>query len=346
MVAALFTLPAVVVASAPSSYANTLKDRRDAAKAELAGLGHRLEIQIEAFNDVRYRLDVAKARERDAERVKRAADADAAAARSRLGDRAVDAYTSAGEQVGTLFGATSLSDFSDRLQFMGAIAQSDADLAAEAQSAGERAQWAADRHAEAVRAREAELEQVRGRLANVRAMLDRQEELARELDRKYDDYLAAQRAAAAAAEAALNDTGGSGGGGGGTWSGFVPPPNASKAEVAIAAARSVLGTRYVWGSADPSVGFDCSGLTSWAWAQAGVSLPHSSAAQYASLPKVPYSEAAPGDILYFFSPVSHVALYIGGGQMIHARHPGPGGQVQQVSVASYAEPLSVVGRPG
>ena len=69
------------------------------------------------------------------------------------------------------------------------------------------------------------------------------------------------------------------------YSGYTPPVNASAAQVAVSAAMSVIGTTYVWGSADPNVGFDCSGLTSWAWAQAGV-IPHSSAAQYSSLPHV------------------------------------------------------------
>ena len=78
------------------------------------------------------------------------------------------------------------------------------------------------------------------------------------------------------------------------------------------------GTQYVWGSADPSVGFDCSGLTSWAWAQAGVYIPHSSAAQYSSLPHVPLGSVQPGDLIFYYSPISHVALYIGGGQIVHA----------------------------
>ena len=71
--------------------------------------------------------------------------------------------------------------------------------------------------------------------------------------------------------------------------------------VAIAAAQSVLGAPYVWGSAGPDA-FDCSGLTSWAYAQAGVYLPHSSAAQASSFPEVSYSSAQPGDLLFFYSP--------------------------------------------
>lgn len=341
VVAVLFVIPGVVIATAPSSFADSIKARRDQAQAELQAIQHNLEIKIEAFNDARYRLQQARDREADALRAMKQAQAAADAAREQLSERAVAAYTGAGSQIGTLFDASSLADFSDRLQFMGAIAQSDADLAAAAEVAGQRAAWAADRYAEAVAEREKEVDQVRERISDVRAMLARQAELLKKLERQYQSYLAAQRAAALAAEQALENGGGGWDGGGG----FVPPPNASKAQVAIAAAKSVLGAPYVWGSADPDVGFDCSGLTMWSWGQAGVYLPHSSAAQYSTLPLLPYSQAQPGDILFFFSPVSHVALYIGGGQMIHARHPGPGGEVQQVAVSSYATPVAA-GRPG
>jgi cell wall-associated NlpC family hydrolase len=60
----------------------------------------------------------------------------------------------------------------------------------------------------------------------------------------------------------------------------------------------------------------------WSWAHAGVSLPHSSAAQYASLPHVSRSDLQPGDLVFFYSPISHVGMYLGGGSMIHAPHTG------------------------
>ena len=107
----------------------------------------------------------------------------------------------------------------------------------------------------------------------------------------------------------------------------------------------MIGTQYVWGSADPNVGFDCSGLTSWAWAQAGVYIPHSSAAQYSSLPHVPLGSVQPGDLIFYYSPISHVALYIGGGQIVHATHPGPGGAVHTDSMYGYDPPVGAA-RPG
>jgi cell wall-associated NlpC family hydrolase len=89
----------------------------------------------------------------------------------------------------------------------------------------------------------------------------------------------------------------------------------------------VIGTTYVFGSADPNVGFDCSGLVSWAYAQAGVYLPHSSAMMSEMLPRLSQSQLVPGDLMFFYSPVSHVSIYLGGSSMIDASHPGPGGEV-------------------
>ena len=101
-----------------------------------------------------------------------------------------------------------------------------------------------------------------------------------------------------------------------------PPPVSGKAGVAVAAAYSQLGVRYVAFKASPSEGFDCSGLTSWAWAQAGVSIPHQSGRQFATNPRVPKDEAQPGDLVFFYSPISHVGMYVGNGMMIDSPHTG------------------------
>lgn len=100
------------------------------------------------------------------------------------------------------------------------------------------------------------------------------------------------------------------------------PPPSGRAGMAVAAARSMLGVPYVAFQASPSRGFDCSGLTMWAWAQAGVSLPHQSGMQYATNPHVPKDQAQPGDLIFFYSPISHVGMYVGSGMMIDAPHTG------------------------
>ena len=79
------------------------------------------------------------------------------------------------------------------------------------------------------------------------------------------------------------------------------------------AALSQLGVPYVFAAASPGRAFDCSGLTLWAWGQAGVSLPHFAASQYAMLPHVPLDQLQPGDLVFFYSDLHHVGIYIGNG---------------------------------
>ncbi|MFE7274245.1 NlpC/P60 family protein [Streptomyces sp. NPDC057623] len=94
-----------------------------------------------------------------------------------------------------------------------------------------------------------------------------------------------------------------------------------RAGAAIAAAHSALGKPYVWGANGPS-GFDCSGLIQWSYAQAGVALPRTSQGQRYAGRQVPLSEAQPGDVVTYRSDASHVGMYAGNGQVIHAPYPG------------------------
>jgi len=98
-------------------------------------------------------------------------------------------------------------------------------------------------------------------------------------------------------------------------------PASGQASVAVRFAYAQLGKPYQWGAAGPS-SYDCSGLTMASWAAAGVSLPHSSSAQYGSGPHVDRADLQPGDLVFFGSPIHHVGIYIGGGNMIHAPHTG------------------------
>ncbi|MFJ4853909.1 NlpC/P60 family protein [Streptomyces sp. NPDC088730] len=97
-------------------------------------------------------------------------------------------------------------------------------------------------------------------------------------------------------------------------------PNA-RAAAAVAFAYGALGKPYVWGATGPS-SFDCSGLTQASWRAAGVSLPRTTYTQINAGQQVGRSELAPGDLVFFYSGISHVGLYIGNGRMIHAPRPG------------------------
>ncbi len=100
------------------------------------------------------------------------------------------------------------------------------------------------------------------------------------------------------------------------------PETSPGAATAVRAALGQLGVPYRFAAASPGRAFDCSGLTMWAWAQAGVSLPHFAAAQYGMLPHVPLDQLQPGDLVFFYSDLHHVGLYIGNGMMVQAPRTG------------------------
>jgi cell wall-associated NlpC family hydrolase len=348
LVAVVFALPVLLTALSLSSLAAPSAEEVQAAKEKLAGLQHDFEVLAEQYNDAKYRLALIERKLVEAQDQSEAAERDAQTAEGRLAKRAVQAYVGTGSQVDGLLGAQSIAEFSDRLEFMGAVAEADAEIARAASNARQEADWAADRFADTRRERERQVAAIEGQLDRLDSMIEEQASLYEQLNRDRQDYLAyveAQRAALEAArqEAAQEtppaDTTSDTGGGG-----YVPPVNGSAASIAVQSALDMIGTQYVWGSADPSVGFDCSGLTSWAWAQAGVYIPHSSAAQY-SLPHVPLGSVQPGDLIFYYSPISHVALYIGGGQIVHATHPGADGAVHTDSMYGYDSPVGAA-RPG
>ncbi|MER5741211.1 MULTISPECIES: NlpC/P60 family protein [unclassified Streptomyces] len=191
----------------------------------------------------------------------------------------------------------------------------------------------------ALRGHEAELRRqkatVLGKLAAARELLAR---LTAEERARYEAALAARTTPAPGTTARTGTgTGGTVAGGttpGGTTSGGttaradrssgdrgpVTAPT-GRASAAVSFARAQLGKPYVWGATGPSA-YDCSGLTQAAWRAAGVSLPRTTYTQINAGRRVSRSELAPGDLVFFYSGISHVGLYIGGGQMIHAPRPG------------------------
>jgi cell wall-associated NlpC family hydrolase len=118
------------------------------------------------------------------------------------------------------------------------------------------------------------------------------------------------------------------------------PPSSSGAAAAVAAAESRVGDPYVWGAAGPGA-FDCSGLVEWAWAQAGVYLPHYSGAQYADTTHIPMSDLQPGDLVFPADPGEHVAMYVGNGEIVEA--PYTGAYVHVVPLSSFFVLASRVG---
>ncbi len=331
LLAASATIGAATLSAAAPS-----REEVEQAQARLDSLNRELDLMVEQYNQARLRLQEVQARLADVRAQAQRAQATADRAISSLNANAARAYRGVGSQIAELFDSASLADFSDRLEFIGSMAQADSDLAVEAEAAQQEARWtAAELKATAeerqgiVDALAAKQDQIESRVAEARDLFE-------ELDRKYHEALAAQAAAQAASQEAAASTGGG--------VSPIPPPPSPNANVAavLQAAYSMIGTPYQYGGSSPETGFDCSGFTMWAWSHAGVYLPHSSAAQFASLPQVAQSDLQPGDLVFFYSPISHVGIYVGGGSMIHS--PQTGSVVSVVPI--YWDSFVGAARPG
>ncbi len=152
--------------------------------------------------------------------------------------------------------------------------------------------------------------------------------------------LTAQQAAAATAQATATTIGA-----GGSTSGTYTGPTGTQADAAVSFAYGQLGCPYVYGATGPCPnGYDCSGLVQAAWASAGISIGRDTYDQWATLTHIPTSEIQPGDLM-FYDGEGHVALYVGGGEIIDA--PQPGMSVEKISMNEswYASTFDGAARP-
>ncbi len=321
------------IGAATLSSAAPSREEVEQAQARLDTLNQELDLMVEQYDQARLRLQEVQARLADVRYQAQRAQATADRATNSLNANASRAYRGVGSQIAELFDSSSLADFSDRLEFIGSMAQADSDLAVEAEAARQEARWTAAELAATAEERQGIVDSLAAKQDQIESRVAEARQLYEELDRKYHEALAAQAAAQDA-------TGDSTIGGGSP----IPPPPAPNGNVAavLQAAYSVIGTPYQYGGSSPETGFDCSGFTMWAWSHAGVYLPHSSAAQYASLPHVAQSDLQPGDLVFFYTPISHVGIYVGGGSMIHS--PQTGSVVSVVPI--YWDSFVGAARPG
>ena len=320
--ALLIMLCASVTSASLSSAAPSQEDVQ-AAKEKLDALNQRLGILVEQYDQEQVRLQEIESRLASTRAEAAKAQETALAAMVDLNERAARAYQGVGSELEMLLGASSFAEFSDRLEFMGNIAQADADLANRAATAQQQAKWLAAKLSDALAQQQELLASLQQKQSEIRRGIGQAKSLYESLNRQYHDALAAQRAASASVYSISPPPGG------------PPPALNANAQAAIDAAYSMIGVPYQYGGSSPESGFDCSGFTMWAWAHAGVSLPHSSAMQYAVLPHVAQSDLQPGDLVFFYSPIHHVGIYLGGGQMVDSPHTGTVVQVRSVEWSVY-----------
>ncbi|KQS66973.1 C40 family peptidase [Modestobacter sp. Leaf380] len=324
-VAALAVAAGFAVALVPGT-ATAAPDTPAEAAAAVAAAAQQVEALGEQVNDAQLAADTQLATAAQADALADAADA----AVARLAPR-VHAIVTTGYMGGTPSGleamltSTSAEDLVTRLATLeqltrstnatvGELTAAQAEAAA-ARSAADEAAATATAALTAVQAQQAELET---QLAGYEADFARLTATAQAtVFRTVVGPAVSEDATAAAAEAAP----------------AAAPTEA--AAIAVQTALAQVGKPYVVGAAGPD-GFDCSGLTQYAYAAAGVSLPHSSRTQSGMGPAVSRGDLQPGDLVFFYSPVSHVGMYIGNGQMVHASVSGRPVAVTSVDKPGYA----------
>ena len=279
----------------------------------IAARGHELEVVTEQFNEARETLEAQRATAQAAAAQLEQAAAALGAARQQVRGIARSAWTGEGlNSFQALMTSDSADDFVDRMSTLQLVAGHQNGIveaaaganvaAAQAQAAAQDATAAAQATYDKVAAQQADLQK---QVAEYQAVYDRL---------SADEKRAASAVPERTSRASRPDREPA------APSGPVVA-SSDAAQAAVDAAMAQRGKPYVW-AADGPGSFDCSGLTAYAYAAAGISLPHSSALQSRMGQAVGRADLQPGDLVFFYSPVSHVGLYIGNGQMVHAPTSG------------------------
>ncbi len=300
----------------------------------VAEASHELEVVTEELNTAKEQLEQQRAAAAAAETAAADAREDLAALDEQIRLVARSAYTSDGlTHLDVLLTSESVEDLISQLGTLDAIAghtsqvldqvSDAADAADAAEAEAEAAAARAQESVEGITAQQAELEeQIADYQAQFEALTAAQQ--AEVVAAHAGEAVAPAPAPAPAPAAAAAPSAPAP-----APSGAVAPSSAAQA--AVNAALAQVGDPYVWGAGGPDA-FDCSGLTQYAYSAAGVSLPHSSRMQAQMGSPVPAGDLQPGDLLFYYSPTSHVAMYIGNGQMVHASTSGQ--PVKVVSIDS------------
>lgn len=307
VLAVLFLIP---TSSGAAPTRQSVAERIDRLAAEISEVD-------EQYNLARIELQKVQSQIRDVERRKGEADATLAGLRTKASAQSVAIYRAGVPKIlHVFFSSTSISDFQRRMNLVTRVAD-----------------WE-DRLIESLELAQARADQVREEL---QSKLEKRKSIERSLASKKDALekrVVEQRALLARMDAPRRSY---------VAPATLPaPPVSGKARIAVETAYSLLGKPYRYAGSGPD-SFDCSGFTSYVWGKAGVYLPHSSRAQYGATPRVDRSQLQPGDLVFYYRPIHHVAMYIGGGRIIHASTSGDPVKIASIDYNRY---YVGAGRPG
>ena len=308
-------LAALALSPLPAQAAPDPATSGDAATL-MAARAHDLEKVTEAFNIARDQLAAQQAKAQAAQATYEQAQAALVTARQQVRGIARSAYTGDRSSFAALISSRSATEFVDRVTTLETIAGRQSAVLDQVAGVSKTAADAEATASQAVAQAKATFDGVRAQQATLQAQItkyqadfnrlsaaEKQATLAGGTDRASRSE---DRAAAAPAAPVGPVVAGS-----------------QAAQIAVNTALAQRGKPYVWAAAGPG-SFDCSGLMQYAYRAAGISLPHSSAMQARMGRAVSASELSPGDLVFYYSPISHVGMYIGNGQIVNALNPGAG----------------------
>jgi len=297
--------------------------------AQIQQIDDSLGAAVESYNLANVRLQKIETDQRENRTQLKLTRKNLKVAQDSLAARLVSAYTSTQDNstLSVLLGASSLDDLLNRIEAVNSTSRQDASIVQQVTSF----KAAIQRNREELRKAHSEQQTIVAQKAAQKQRIESQLASRRQLLSSIKGQIARIRAAeeaqqrqlAAAARSRLGGVQvpvpeGVGISASTPEGSSVAPPNVHGGVVGIA--MQYLGVPYVWGGSTPR-GFDCSGFVSYVFAQIGVSMPHSSYSQFAMGTPVSIGQLQAGDLV-FFTGASHVGIYIGGGQFIHAPHTG------------------------
>jgi cell wall-associated NlpC family hydrolase len=342
----LLTLSGLAQAWTPAI--DKAEDQAAALQRLIDQLDEELSAAAEEYDYANQQLEDTQVAIKKTQKLLTQSETDLATVQDRLNQRVVEIYK-AGDltMLAVLLDASSFTEMIDRYDQLQRLSKQDADLLTQVQDyktqvTDRKAQLDAQliqeqvdvqrttaakdkvtaqlaKQEKALRGKEVQIAKLKkAEAARQAALLAAAKKAAAEAARK----AAAARAAAAAAAAAArnNRTTTTEGSGGGSSAGGGGATGADIVEYAM----RFLGVPYVWAGSTPSSGFDCSGFTSYVYRHFGISLPHSSKMQAGYGAAVSRADLQPGDLVFYFSPIHHVGIYIGGGKMVSAAGTGKG----------------------
>lgn len=324
------TLVVSIAGAEPSADVTSKESEAASVREQIAVLNAELEAKVESYNYANYELDRIETSisENMAKLEETAVVLDETQAK--LDKRMASIYKNGSTDIIDVLMATSdISDFLTKYDMLTKVGEQDKTDVEQVKMLKQQIEEAQTQLTADQEKQSELLGQLEAEKSEIEAGLGEREQMLTQIE----DEIATIKAQEAAQQAQLQaEVAASVGGGGGGDGGYGPAP-ISTAGGAVGIAMQYLGVPYVWGGAS-SGGVDCSGLVMVVYGPLGYSLPHSAQAQYGYGTHISYDQLAPGDLVFFGygGSITHVGIYIGGGNMIHAPFEG---EVVQIASVSY-----------